>query len=141
MLFRIELVIRHGHQGCVLSLLKAQNADPVFCPEVYLPDALSHPFLGYRDLEDGILVVELDIVKDMVRTVADCRFLRNVPIRIDHLVCAVAQQELGLNIPGRLAHHVFCPVFLEQGGNFQTALKVRPDTHKADIKVADPDTL
>ena len=77
----------------------------------------------------------------MVRTVADRCFLRNVTVRINHLVRTVAKQELGLNIPGGLAHHIFCPVLLEQRGDFQTALKIRPDTHKADVKVANPDTL
>lgn len=62
----------------------------------------------------------------------------HLPLGIDHVVGAVAQQELGVDVPGRPGEHKGGPALFEQGGGLQGTLEIVADGHHAKVKVPHP---
>ena len=136
-------VVRRGHHAHLLLMffLNAEYGNLVRRGYVGLPDALAHPLLERGHLVDPERAGQVDVVEDVVEAVALRPLLRDVLIRVDHLVRPVAQQKLRLDVPRRLADHPLCPELLHKACDLQTALEVGADAHKHDIKIPDADTF
>ena len=93
------------------------------------------PAFRHSDLDDGVLLVQLYVIEDVVGGVPDGRPLRQLLFRVCHRVRAVAQQKFCLHIPLGAGHHIFRPQLLEQGRRFQRVLEVSADGNVADVIV------
>ena len=74
----------------------------------------------------------------MVAAVAHRRPVGDLLFRVDDLVRTVAQEELGMDVPGGPGEHKGSTIFLEQCGGFQRALEAVSDGHHAEIEVPHP---
>lgn len=83
-----------------------------------------------------MLLVELDIIKNMIGRVADRGPFGRLLLWIDDMVCAIAEQKLGLNILLCAGDNTGSAQFFDEGGRFQGVLEVAADGHKADIIVS-----
>lgn len=115
----------------VAVVLGGQHVDVVFLADRQLHDGLAHPGGGHRRLEDGVVVRQLDVVEDVVGAVPHRRPVGHLLLRVDHVIRAVAQQELGVDIPGRPGQHEGGALLLQQSGSLQRALEVIPNGHHA----------
>ena len=94
--------------------LHAKDIQIEFLSDIQLRNRLSQPFLRHFHLENAVILVDLNIVRDVVSRVTDGGPARKLTLRIEHLVCAVALQKLRVDIPGRPAHDKPCTQLLEQ---------------------------
>ena len=126
---------RDGHIGFVVSL-HAEDIDAILSADVQLTDAVPLPAVRDGDLDNGVLLVQLYVIEDVVGGVPDGRPLRQLLFRVCHRVRAVAQQKFCLYIPFGAGHHIFRPQLLEQGRRFQRVLEVSADGNVAVIIVS-----
>ena len=91
----LEFLVFPQHQQCHISVqhcfrrdvhvrfavsLHAEDIDAVFPADVQLADAVPTPVLRHGDLDDGVLLVQLNVAEDMVGGVAERRAKRPSPI-------------------------------------------------------------
>ena len=107
----------------------------VFVSHIHIAHTASDPAVKRRNLVDGVFVRQLDIIKYIPCAQAGRKAFRAVPFRIDDLVRAVAQQQLGMHVPRGLGDHARRAHLLEHGGDQQAAGEVRPDADKTEIEV------
>ena len=103
-----------------------------------LADSLAHPGRRHRRLVNGVVRRQLDVVKDMVGAVPHRRPAGGLPLRINHVIRAVAQQKFGVDIPCRPGQDEACALLLQQGRGLQRALEVVSNGHHAQVKVPHP---
>ena len=72
----------------------AEDVDTVFSADVQLADAAALPILRHGNLDNGVLLVQLNVAENMVGGIADGRPLRQLLFRVRHRVRAVSQQKL-----------------------------------------------
>ena len=94
------------------------------------------PAVRDGDLDNGVLLVQLYVIEDVVGGVPDGRPLRQLLFRVCHRVRAVAQQKFCLHVTLGAGHHIFRPQLLEQRRRFQRVLEVSADGNVADIIVS-----
>jgi len=117
------------------SVFHGKDVDVVFSADVQRGDAFAGPAAHNRDLIDGNLRGQLNVIKDVLCIVPDRKLLCHIPFRIDHLIRTALAKKLCLNFAACLGYNVFCAEFLEQGSNLQRRLKVFSDCDEADIEV------
>ena len=86
------------------------------------------------NFENGVFFVQFDVVVHVFNVQFHCHFFRNVQVGVDYFVCAVAQEELSLNVRCGFCNDVLCPAFLQKGSYFQRGLEVVADCHNAHVK-------
>ena len=128
-----ETVIAAGQGLERAILLDSQNVNVVFVSHIHIAHTASDPVVKRRNLVDGVFVRQLDIIKYIPCAQAGRKAFRAVPFRIDDLVRAVAQQQLGVDILRGLGDHARRAHVLEHGGNQQAAGEIRPDADKTEI--------
>ena len=118
-------------------MLDAKNVDSKLSADIQFANAFPDPAFWYFHLNNGVLLVELYVVEDMVGSVSDrCPFC-HLFFRVDYMVCTVAKQKLCLHITLGTRYHALCPQLLQQRGGFQRVLKITADGHDADVKISD----
>ena len=66
--------------------------------DVQLTNAFPNPRLRHLHFKDGVLLVDLYVVENMVGSESDRRPFCHLLFRVDHVICAVAEQKLRLHI-------------------------------------------
>ena len=61
----------------------------------------------------------------------------HLPFRVDDIVCSVAQQKFGMDVPGCPRQHEGCAMLFQQRGGLQGALEIIADGDDAQVKVPD----
>lgn len=89
----------------------AEDVDTVFSADVQFADAAALPILRHGNLDNGVLLVQLNVAENMVGGIADGRPLRQLFFRVRHRVRTVSQQKLCLHVPLRAGYHIVCPQF------------------------------
>ena len=118
-------------------MLDAKNVDSKLSADIQFANAFPDPAFRYFHLKNGVLLVDLYVVENMVGSVSDrCPFC-HLLFRVDYMVCTVAKQKLCLHITLGTRHHALCPQLLQQRGGFQRVLKAAANGHDADIKISD----
>ena len=76
----------------------AKNVDAKLSADIQLTNAFPDPRLRHLHFKDGVLLVDLYVVENMVGSESDrCPFC-HLFFRVDYMVCAVAEQKLCLHI-------------------------------------------
>ena len=118
-------------------MLDAKNVDSKLSADIQFANAFPDPAFRYFHLKNGVLLVDLYVVEDMVGSVSDrCPFC-HLFFRVDYMVCTVAKQKLCLHITLGTRYHALCTQLLQQRGGFQRVLKITADGHDADVKISD----
>ncbi|CAN4022698.1 Class D sortase, partial [Dysosmobacter welbionis] len=133
-----EAVVAARNGDELLSPLGGQDVDIVPLAHPQLADGLAHPGRRHRRLVNGVVRRQLDVVKDMVGAVPHRRPAGGLPLRINHVIRAVAQQKFGVDIPCRPGQDEACALLLQQGRGLQRALEVVSNGHHAQVKVPHP---
>ena len=105
---------------------------------IQLPDGFPHPAIGHFHFENGMVIPQGDVIGNVIGGIPDGGPICHLLLWIHHLIGAIAQQELGLNVPACSGHHFFRPQLLEQGRRFQRALEVVADGYNAQVIVSHP---
>ena len=116
--------------------LEGHDVDAELAADIQHLDGLSHPVRGNLDLEDGIPLIEGDVVEDVVGAVAHGRPVCHLRFGIDHLVCAVAQKELLLHVALGARDHELGTHVLQLRRGLDGALEIMGDCHDAHVIVA-----
>ena len=72
----------------------SQNIDAVFLADIDVTDGLSDPCGRHRYFQNGMVVIQFNIIQHMVGPVADSRPFGQLLFRVKHLIRTVAQQKL-----------------------------------------------
>ena len=88
-LFRAEYMVRSGEEAGLAVDFRTDNAAVEPGAEIHLADCFSNPFLQGRDFIDGIVLIQLDIIKYSIRRLADGHSFRDIALRVHHFVRAV----------------------------------------------------
>ena len=73
----------------------------------------------------------------MVGSESDRRPFCHLLFRVDHVICAVAEQKLRLHIAFGAGYHAFGTQLFQQRGGLQRVLEAAADGHKTNIKISD----
>ena len=120
-------------------------AVPLHGHDVHVPGAahvqLAHgatgPRAGHGDLVDGVVPVELEVVEDAVRAVADGGPDGELLLRVDHLIRAVPQEEFRVDAPGGAGHDELRPEFFQEGRGLEGALEIIADGDDGEVEIRD----
>ena len=120
-----------------MAFFDRKNIDVVFSAGVNVHDLFPVPFARYRKLENRIFGVQLDIIIYLCGIQLNGQLFGNIAVGIDDFVCAVAEQELPLDLRGRLGNHVFRAEVFQKRGDLEGGLEVVADRHHADVERGD----
>ena len=101
----------------------AENGDAELPADIQLANAFLDPRLRHFYFKDGVLFINLYIVKNMVGSEANrCPFC-HLLFGIDHVICAVAEQKLRLHIAFGAGYYAFGAQLFQQRGGLQRVLE------------------
>lgn len=92
-------MVRMGQRIDNSVLLGCQNTDMILSTDGLFQNAFPIPRGGNRNFINGIFRSQLHIIKYAFRAVFNGQALRHFPFRVNHMVCAVTQQEFFMNVP------------------------------------------
>ena len=118
-------------------MFDAENVNAILSANIQFTNTFADPPGRNFYFKNGVLLVDLYVVENMVGSVSDrCPFC-HLFFRVDYLVGTVAKQKLCLHITLGTRHHALRPQLFQQRGGFQRVLKVTADGYDADIKISD----
>ena len=73
--------------------LHSEDIDIVFTTDINISHGTSYPFPGYFHLKNSITVIQLNIIQNMIRRIANRCPVSQLSFRIHDLICTVTQKK------------------------------------------------
>ena len=113
----------------------SEDVDAVFTAEIQLQEALILPAFRNGELVDGIILIELRVIQNLIGGAADCGPGRELLGRINDFVGAVVKQEALLDPVRCLGNNLAGAKLLQQDDGDDRGLEILPDGHDAGIEI------
>ena len=104
-------------------MFDAENVNAILSANIQFANTFADPPGRNFYFKNGVLLVDLYVVENMVGSESDRRPFCHLLFRVDHVICAVAEQKLRLHIAFGAGYHAFCAQLFQQRGGFQRVLE------------------
>ena len=149
------VVLAHHHEDRVLfydvhrlgrgqdlgPTFECEYRDPILGPDAEFSQRAADEFLGRRDLHDGVVGAELEVVDDVRTHEAVRRPDTHIALGKEDAVGAHLSEDSAVHVVDRPRHHAGCAGFLECQRDEDRILQPLPDAHYGDVEIAEAQAL